>query len=638
MPADSIQLIIDYKNGNIKTVSKEAEDEIGKAGKKGGDRFSDGFSGALGGVLSTLGKIAASAAAIGGVALFKSVKDAATLENINTQFEVMLKSSSAAQKQIQELQDFAASTPFQLEGLSQATTQLLSFGVAQQNIIPTLQQLGDIAAGVGADITDLTIPFGRLISTQKLTLVELDKFADRGVNIYAQLAEQTGRSLRTIREDISRGVVPFEEFTKALNNLTGESGLFFQGMEKQSKTLSGTLSTLGDNFFNLSANIGSAFSPIVVELANRFITVLQDLNKEVTENFNVFEDILDPMIAFNQGFITYVIVPFEQLKNVGDVVFDSLAFGFNSLIEGAAKSALAINKLLNRFGLESDKAVAASAARLEVLSQTSEELAGKLSESIASIGDFSISDGLSEKNEELREFFQEQRAIIEQEAAVTNEVTQAQIETVAEQSQTFAQLLFETFNNVAIGINNTKEQMQKVAQQTAGIVRNGLAKGIAGGIQNIVTSLANGENVFKNFGKFILSTFGDLAIQLGTFFIAQGIAIEALNAVSGTGAIAAGAALVALGSILKSFSGSGGASASSAASAPAPATDFGPPDQPTGEFLDEDERENLTPTTNVVFNIDGNVKGDEEFIRDTVASIGEEAGKQGLVFENFRTA
>jgi hypothetical protein len=208
---------------------------------------------------------------------------------------------------------------------------------------------------------------------------------------------------------------------------------------------------------------------------------------------------------------------------------------------------------------------------------------------------------------------------------------------VAEKTQSFADLLTGTFGNVSIGINKTKEQMENTAKQTAKIVQGGLARGIAGGIQNIVQSLAAGENAFKNLGKFILGTIGDLAIQLGQFFIAEGIAVEALNAVSGTGAIAAGAALVALGTLLKGFSAGGGAAAGSAPAGTAQSPAFQPATvEPTGEFIEEAQA--ATPQTIVNFNIEGNVKGDEEFIRDTVASIGEEAGKQGLVFDNFQTA
>jgi len=636
--SSDIKLIIDYENGNIKSVTAEAEKDFAKSGEKSGKGFSDGFEVSAKGTLATIGKIAAAAAAVGSVALFKSVKDAAQLEVINTQFEVMLKSASAAQNQVRELQEFAASTPFQLTGLSEATKQLLSFGVAQKDIIPTLTQLGDIAAGVGADITELTIPFGRLVSTQKLTLQELDKFADRGVNIYKALADQTGRSLKTIRDDISRGRVPFEEFTTALSNMTGETGLFFKGMEKQSKTLTGVMSTLGDNVFNLSANFGKAFSPLVVEGANRFIKVIQELNTKVTESFNVFDDVINPLIGVNDALITYVAAPLELVANIGKVVFDSLVSGVSTIVAAFGQLGGVLGSLLSKFGI-ADSISQSLQDFAETSAQTAIEAADTVGASAEKIFDFSVADKLATKNEDLRTFFQEQRTIIEEEGALTTEVTQAQIDTVVAQSQTFADVLTGTFANVSIGLTKTKEQMAKVAAQTASIVKNGLAKSISGGIQNIVQSLAAGENVFENFGKFLLSTIGDLAVQLGTFFIAQGIAVEAMNAVSGTGAIVAGAALVALGSLLKAASGGGGssASASGGSGGAGAAPTFASANEPTGEFLEESAVA-ATPNTVVNFNVDGNIKGDADFIRDTVEGISEEAGSQGLVFNNFATA
>ena len=638
MASPDIKLIIDYENGNIKFVSNQAEDELSDAGEKGGKKFGKNFStNAKGSILPTLGKIAAAATAVGSIVLVKAAKDAAQLEVINTQFEVMLKSASAAQKQVEELQEFAASTPFQLTGLSEATKQLLSFGVAQKDILPTLQQLGDIAAGVGADITELTIPFGRLVSTQKLTLQELDKFADRGVNIYAELAKQTGRSLKTIRDDISRGRIPFEEFTTALGNMTGETGLFFNGMEKQSKTLTGVISTLGDNLFNLSANFGKTFSPLVIAGANAFIEVIQDLNSEVTKSFNIFTHVIDPMLKFNDALITYVAAPLEQLINIANVVQSGVNLAFAQIVSGIGNLGFAVAKVLDTLGIGEGLSQG-----LKDFEQTSEEVTNSVEQdfhnALASISEFPLAERLAVKNEDLRLFFQEQRAIIEEEGLITSEATQAQIDTVVTQSQTFASLLQGTFANVAIGITKTKEQMAKVAAQTASIVKNGLAKGIAGGIQNIVQSLAKGENVFENFGKFLLSTIGDLAIQLGTFFIAQGIAVEAMNAVSGTGAIVAGAALVALGSLLKSFSGGGGSASASAPSGGGASTPaFASANEPTGEFVEEGVA-TATPTTVVNFNVDGNIKGDADFIRDTVEGISEEGGKQGLIFNNFATA
>jgi hypothetical protein len=633
-----INLIIDYENGNIKVVTNEAENKFKGSGKKSGKLFADGFKTNLNPILGALKKIGAAASAVAGITLFKSVRDAAQLEGINTQFEVLLGSAAAAQKQVEELQDFAATTPFQLEGLSQATTQLISFGVAQKDVIPTLQQLGDIAAGAGAQITDLAIPFGRLVSTQRLTLQELDKFADRGINIYQALADQTGRSLKTIRDDISRGRIPFEEFEAALANLTGEAGIFFGGMQKQSRTLNGVLSTLGDNVFNLSANFGKAFSPLVVDIVDKITVAIQNVNKEVKENFNVFNDVTTPLVNFNEAFIQYFIAPLELGLNIGNFLFDSLSAGLARIISSFANLGLVIAEVLDLAGV--GEGVSQTLKDIEETTEAAaDQLALKVGESASSVFDFDISTKLAEKNEQLRTYFNEQQAIIAENNVIQDEQAQASIEKAAEQSQTFGDLLLDTFSNVNVGINQTKEQMAKVSQQTAAIVKGGLAQGISGGIQNIVQSLAAGEDVFANFGKFLLGTFGDLAIQLGSFFISQGIAVEALNAVSGTGAIAAGAALVALGSILKSFSGSGGASASSAGTVNVGGGSANGVFTSGDPELEEDFTD-IAPAqrgTNISVVVEGNIRDEEAFTRQLVQDISEEGGRQGLRFENFAT-
>ena len=659
MALDNIQLVIDYKNGNIKAVSGEAEDQLAKAGKKGGSRFASRFNDAAGNkVLGTVGKIGAAVAAIGGIALFKTVKDATALETINTQFETILKSSKAAEAQVKELQDFAATTPFQLQGLADSTRQLLSFGIAQKEIIPTLRQLGDLAAATGSQIDELTIPYGRLVSTQRLSLIELDKFADRGVNIYAELAKQSGRSLKTIRDDITQGRIKFEEFTTALNNLTGKGGLFFEATQARAKTLSGVLTTLNDNIFNFSANIGKAFTPLIVSTINKTISAIQDLNKKVVESFNVFEDVIDPLIGINQALITFVIAPLELVANIGTIVFRAVNSVVATTVAALGQLGGVIGGLLSKLGVFDSLSKG-----LQDFAETSEQTALSVnkdfSESIAGALDFPVADTLATKNEELRGFFNEQKAIIEQEGAATSDAIQTA--TVAPaldlfQSTTdilgasfdvFRSTIGSSFSEVQEGFKRTDAQVkqsnnviQKFSQTASASLRDGFAKGVGGAFTQFGKALASGENAIKAFGDAFLKAIGQTIAQQGQAFILEGAAYTfSANPVlqaKGPGLIASGAALAAFGGVLGASGGGGSAGTAGGGGGSTPSASFTSTEEPTGEFLEDAQA--ATPTTNVTFNIDGNVQGDEEFIRDTVASIGEEAGKQGLVFNNFQTA
>jgi len=600
--AEKIIIELDLEKGDVTGATKALETSATKSGKKSASNFSKAFNADIGDrISSSLANITSNAlkasAALGSVTLFKAIKDASQLEVINTQFEVMLKSASAAQNQVRELQDFAASTPFQLAGLAEATKQLLSFGVAQDKIIPTLSQLGDISAGVGAEITDLTIPFGRLISTQKLTLQELDKFADRGVNIYKELADQTGRSLKTIREDISKGTVPFEEFTKALSNLTGESGLFFQGMEKQSKTLSGTISTLGDNFFNLSANLGKAFSPVVMSGVKALTGTLKEFNKEFVQNFNAFEDLLIPLTNFSDQIITFVISPLELVKNIVTLAQNSINFFVSGFVAGIGDIASAAGKLISLLSPDSETAQALISFG-ETSKSVFNEVATDLGNSLTGVLDFPISEKLAAKNESLRASLVSTNAIILEEATSAQENLNTALVT---QSETLNDSLSKATQVTADKLKQTQKQVNQIVNQ-------GITRAISGGIQNIANSLAEGENVFENFGNFVLTTFGDLAIQLGQFYIAQGIANLALKNVDPTGTIAAGAGLVALGSIIKSFGSSGGSSSSGVAASGTTSA----PGELTTELASPDAEVVAEERTNVTLNIEGSLVRESE--------------------------
>ena len=278
----NVQITVEEKQA-LKALSSiiNSTDKLGKEGAKNVKKLDGAFASFAG----NLGAMAASKA----IGFFvNGIRDAVTaskeLEVYETQFKTILGSTKAAQNQLKELQDFAANTPFQLPGLAVSTRQLLSFGVAQKDIIPTLGQLGDLAAGVGASIDELTIPFGRLVSTQKLTLIELDKFADRGINLYQKLADKSGVSIKNIRDEISKGRIPFEKFTESLGELTNKGGTFFNAMEAQSMTLSGVVSTLDDNFFNLQGAIGDALKPSLIEGAKEMTGIVKGLTESFSEN------------------------------------------------------------------------------------------------------------------------------------------------------------------------------------------------------------------------------------------------------------------------------------------------------------------------------------------------------------------
>jgi TP901 family phage tail tape measure protein len=105
------------------------------------------------------------------------------------------------------------------------------------------------------------------------------------------------------------------------------------------------------------------------------------------------------------------------------------------------------------------------------------------------------------------------------------------------------------------GFDKLGDKAVENAKRINAAFNGAIANAVAQGTQVITKALISGQNVFDAFGKAVLAIAGDMAIQLGKVFITTGIAMEALKSLGGAAAIAAGVGLIAIGTILKSFSG-----------------------------------------------------------------------------------
>jgi tape measure domain-containing protein len=181
---------------------------------------------------------------------FSSIKAAANMEQTRIAFETMLGSAEKADGFIREMTTFAKTTPFELTGVEQASKQLLAYGFAQEEVLPNLKALGDIAAGVGMDkLPNLILAFGQVRSATKLTGMELRQFTEAGVPLLEELTKVTGKSAAQIKEDMEGGMAPsFQQVQQAIINLTSEGGRFNDLMSKQAKSLGGMWINLGDEW------------------------------------------------------------------------------------------------------------------------------------------------------------------------------------------------------------------------------------------------------------------------------------------------------------------------------------------------------------------------------------------------------
>lgn len=178
-------------------------------------------------------------------------------QQLGVALETMLKSKAKADELMTQAVRLAAITPFTLQDVGAGTKQLLAYGFAQDKVISTLQMLGDVAAGVGAPLNDIVYIYGTLQTQGRAYTRDILQFTQRGIPIIDELAKQFGVTKDKVQQLVESGKVGFPEVEKAFKNLTGSSGIFFNLMEKQSKTLTGQLSNLEDAWSRMLNALGT---------------------------------------------------------------------------------------------------------------------------------------------------------------------------------------------------------------------------------------------------------------------------------------------------------------------------------------------------------------------------------------------
>lgn len=231
---------------------------------------------------------------IGGVTALKNF--ATELVNVRGQFQqleiafsTMLKSKEKADKLMSELVDIAAKTPFDLQGVASSAKQMIAYGSSAENVGDELVMLGNVAAGVGSQLSEIAYLYGTLRTQGRAYAVDIRQFAGRGIPIYEELAKVLGVTKDEVSGLVKEGKVGFKEVEQAFKNMTSESGIYYNLMEEQSKSLTGQLSNLGDAWNSMLNEIGKNTQGI----ASSGISALKGL----IENYETVGKVLLGLIA-----------------------------------------------------------------------------------------------------------------------------------------------------------------------------------------------------------------------------------------------------------------------------------------------------------------------------------------------------
>ena len=250
-------------------------------------------------------------------------------QQLEIAFGTMLKSKEKANALMAQMTDLAAKTPFGLQEVSEGAKRLLAFQVPAEEVTETLRRMGDVAAGLGVPMGQLIHVYGQVKAQGKLMTNDLYQFMNAGIPIIAELSKVVGKSETEIKDMVSAGKIGFPEVQAVIKGMTDEGGLFYNLMAEQSKTLSGQLSNLEDNFDNMLNEIGKATEGI----ASGAISSVAFL----VENYQTLGKIIAGLIATYGAYRTAVLVNIALTKGWAVAAKeDAIAKGIQTIATNAA--------------------------------------------------------------------------------------------------------------------------------------------------------------------------------------------------------------------------------------------------------------------------------------------------------------
>jgi tape measure domain-containing protein len=225
---------------------------------------------------------------LGGATLGFGVKLAQEMEQAEIAFNVVIKDLETTKKLITDLNKFSDVTPFEPGEIRLVGQMLVQTGMAIEDILPNIRMLGDLAAGAGGDINEITRAFIKMRSEGKLQGEVEEIFQTQRVPLRA-LAEQAGITGEKWVEMRKKGELTFDLISKLLADATKDGGMFFGAMEQQSRSAAGLYSTLIGKVKALATAMGQQLLPAwkaLLSLGISLVVSLQQLN-EATQGFVV---------------------------------------------------------------------------------------------------------------------------------------------------------------------------------------------------------------------------------------------------------------------------------------------------------------------------------------------------------------
>ena len=394
--------------GTLKTREREIQSDIRKATNELDNQKNgmNNLANAGDGVANSLKKIETGLKSVFAMAASKKLVDFfigsnAEMEQYTTSFEVMLKDAEKAQNLMGKLTDLAAVTPMELTDVVPIGTLLMNYGVAADELIDKMTQLGNLSSGNAVKFERISLAYGQMLAKGKVTGEELRQMTEAGVPLLQVLADTLGVTTAEVQDMISKSQVGIDVLDRTIASLTTGTGQFAGMMEKQSQTFSGMLSTLKDNIAQFGRDAGEKTFDVVKDSLSDLMDKIEEWRNngkldEIAKGLGVSLEFLVNTIKSVTVFLL------ENKEAVASVVTGFIAYrkaiAISDIIDKFKKStegATVAQKLLNAaMNMNPAALIAGGVAALavglvafEINASNSAERAKELAENIKNIGE-----------------------------------------------------------------------------------------------------------------------------------------------------------------------------------------------------------------------------------------------------------
>ncbi len=246
---------------------------------------------------------------IGAGAVVKSFVDVGReVESLGVRFKFLFGSAEEGSKAFDNLTKFAGKVPFSLEAISRASGNLAVVAKDADDLNRILEITGNVASVTGLDFETTASQIQRAFAGG---IASADIFREKGV-----------RSLLGFKEGAK---VSVDETVEAFEKAFSGDGRFANATKDLAQTLDGTLSMIGDKYFNFQKDVAEGFFD---ELKNEF----GDLNTFLEANEQQIEDIAR---SIGENFAGAIGKTSETIKKVAPAV-KTISNALGSTITGFA--------------------------------------------------------------------------------------------------------------------------------------------------------------------------------------------------------------------------------------------------------------------------------------------------------------